>query len=290
MTTPVPLDPEYIAARRILLNALSALANHGDAFIVVGAQAIYLHTGSADLDQTVAPYTTDGDLAVNPSLLGDDPVLEAAMTQAGFHLSPQPGGHIEPGIWIAQATIGDVPYDVPVDLIVPEGVATGGGRRGARLGTHGKRAARRAVGLEAALVDNVPISISALEPDDDRVITPRVAGTAALFVAKAHKLHDRAAAPTRDRLSDKDASDVFRLMLATQPTQVGQRLRELAEDSIAGEVTGAALPMLSDLFGRRGGLGVSMATRALQLAVPAARVEAVCTAYMRELLRVTGVS
>ncbi|MEY2435955.1 MAG: hypothetical protein QOF97_791 [Acidimicrobiaceae bacterium] len=290
MTTPAPLDPEYIAARRVLLNALSALANHGDAFIVVGAQAIYLHTGSADLDQTVAPYTTDGDLAVNPSLLGDDPVLEAAMTQAGFHLSPQPGGHIEPGIWIAQATIGDVPYEVPVDLIVPEGVATGGGRRGARLGTHGKRAARRAVGLEAALVDNVPISISALEPDDDRVITARVAGTAALFVAKAHKLHDRATAPTRDRLSDKDASDVFRLMLATQPAQVGQRLSELAEDSIAGEVTAAALPMLSEVFGRRGGLGVSMATRALQLAVPAARVEAVCTSYMREVLRVTEVS
>lgn len=288
MSNTAPLDPEYIAARRILLNALGALANHGDAFIVVGAQAIYLHTGSTDLDQTVAPYTTDGDLAVNPSLLGDDPVLEGAMTRVGFHLSSQPGGHIEPGIWIAQATIDDVPYDVPVDLIVPEGVATGGGRRGARLGAHGKRAARRAVGLEAALVDNVPMSIRALEPDDDRVITARVAGTAALFVAKAHKLHDRAASPARDRLSDKDASDVFRLMLATQPAQVGHRLGELAEDSIAGDVTSAALPMLSDLFGRRGGLGVSMTTRALQLAVPAARVETVCTAYMRDLLRVTG--
>lgn len=288
MSTSAHLDPEYIAARRILLNALDALANHGDAFIVVGAQAIYLHTGRAELDQTVAPYTTDGDLAVNPSLLGDDPVLEAAMTQAGFHLSPQPDGHIEPGIWIAQATIDDVAYDVPVDLIVPEGVATGGGRRGARLGAHGKRAARRAVGLEAALVDNAPISISALEPDDDRSITARVAGTAALFVAKAHKLHDRAASPTRDRLSDKDASDVFRLMLATKPTTVGGRLSELAADPVAGLVTRDALRMLSDLFGRRDSLGVAMATRALRIAMPAARVETICTAYMRDLMKATG--
>lgn len=68
-----PVDPRYIAARRVLLNALEALAPHGAAFIVVGAQAIYLHTGAADLDLTVAPFTTDGDLVVNPGLLGDDP-------------------------------------------------------------------------------------------------------------------------------------------------------------------------------------------------------------------------
>ncbi len=116
LSAPIPPDPEYVAARRILLNALAALADHGDAFIVVGAQAISLHTGSAELDQTAAPYTTNGDLAVNPSLLGDDPVLETAMTRAGFHLSAQPGGHVEPGIWTAQDKIYDVPYDVPFEL------------------------------------------------------------------------------------------------------------------------------------------------------------------------------
>lgn len=81
MTEPV-VDPRYVAARRILLDALEALAPHGAAFIVVGAQAIYLHTGAAELDRTVAPYTTDGDLIVNPSLLGDDPLLETAMRGA----------------------------------------------------------------------------------------------------------------------------------------------------------------------------------------------------------------
>lgn len=78
MTEPV-IDPRYVAARRILLDAPEALAPNGAAFTVVGAQAIYLHTGAAELDRTVAPYTTDGDLVVNPSLLGDDPLLETAM-------------------------------------------------------------------------------------------------------------------------------------------------------------------------------------------------------------------
>jgi hypothetical protein len=71
---------------------LDALAAHEQAIVIAGAQAIYLQTGAADLDLAISPYTTDGDLVVNPSLLGDDPRLEAA----GFHLSPQDCGHIEP--------------------------------------------------------------------------------------------------------------------------------------------------------------------------------------------------
>lgn len=54
------LDPLYIAARRVLRDALEALAPRGDAVIVVGAQAVYLRTGAGELG--IAPYTTDGDL------------------------------------------------------------------------------------------------------------------------------------------------------------------------------------------------------------------------------------
>lgn len=46
---PDSLDPRYVAARRVLLDALTALAVHLRAIIVVGAQAIYLRTRSADL-------------------------------------------------------------------------------------------------------------------------------------------------------------------------------------------------------------------------------------------------
>ena len=282
------VDPRYVAARRILLDALEALAPHGAAFIVVGAQAIYLHTGAAELDQTVAPYTTDGDLVVNPSLLGDDPLLETAMRGARFDLSPQPGGHVEPGIWVATANVDGESYDVPVDLIVPEAAATGGGRRGARLGPHGKRAARRAVGLEAALVEHTTMTITALEPGDTRSIDAEVAGPAALLVAKAHKLHDRAVSGRVDRLVDKDASDVFRLMQVTDAAEVGDRLRGLTEHELAGEATRAAITYLDDLFGRRGRTGIEMAVRSLRAALPADRVEAICVAYVRELVTLAG--
>jgi hypothetical protein len=57
-------DEAYVAARRVLLDALTVLAPHGDAIILAGAQAVYVRTGAADL--AVAPYTTDGDLVLNP--------------------------------------------------------------------------------------------------------------------------------------------------------------------------------------------------------------------------------
>ena len=38
-------DPRYVVARRVLLDALFALKPHGAAFIVVGAQAVYLDLG-----------------------------------------------------------------------------------------------------------------------------------------------------------------------------------------------------------------------------------------------------
>jgi hypothetical protein len=77
------LDPLYVAARRVLLNALTLLAPHGDAVIVVGAQAVCLRTGEGDVGITIAPYTTDGDLVLNPALLGDEPDLEALMSEPG---------------------------------------------------------------------------------------------------------------------------------------------------------------------------------------------------------------
>jgi hypothetical protein len=37
---------EYIEARRTLLDALDALESHRDSLVLIGAQAVYLHTGS----------------------------------------------------------------------------------------------------------------------------------------------------------------------------------------------------------------------------------------------------
>ena len=47
------MTDEVIMARTGLLDALEALQSHLDALVIVGAQAIYLHTGSIQ----VAPPT-----------------------------------------------------------------------------------------------------------------------------------------------------------------------------------------------------------------------------------------
>jgi hypothetical protein len=246
VSQPHNVDARYVAARRVLLDALIALAPHGDAVILAGAQAIYLHTGTAEL--AIAPYTTDGDLVLNPCLLGDVPELEAGMTAAGFHLQ-QMGGHAEPGIWLAKTSAAGEEIIVPVDLIVPEGTALGRGRRAARLAGHGERAARRAVGVEAALVDNSTMTIAALDPNDKRVLQAKVAGPAALLVAKAHKLHDRVSSGRPARLDDKDAADVVRLMQTTRPDEIAAALDVLAGDEVAGPSTKEALKYIDDLFG-----------------------------------------
>ncbi len=43
----VPPDPLYALARAVLLDVLEALGDQRDAVVLVGAQAIYLHTGGS---------------------------------------------------------------------------------------------------------------------------------------------------------------------------------------------------------------------------------------------------
>jgi thiamine pyrophosphate-dependent acetolactate synthase large subunit-like protein len=53
--------PDLLArARSALLDALDALAEHRRAVVVIGAQAIYLHTGGAAV--ALAEATKDSDL------------------------------------------------------------------------------------------------------------------------------------------------------------------------------------------------------------------------------------
>lgn len=63
-----------VRARSALLDALEALAAQRDAVIVIGAQAIYLQTGSANV--ALAETTKDSDLALDPRRLSDDPLIE----------------------------------------------------------------------------------------------------------------------------------------------------------------------------------------------------------------------
>lgn len=236
-------DFEVVLARRTLLDALVALDAHRESIILVGAQAIYLHTGRADV--ALAEYTTDGDLAVDPRELGADPLIESAMRDAGFDLDPADDS---PGTWIAS-------NGVQIDLIVPEMLA-GRGRRSAKVPPHGHKSMRRSTGLEAVLVDNAPMEIRAFDDNDDRAFTIDVAGPAALLVAKLHKVADRL--DDAGRLSNKDAHDIYRLLVAVETKVLAVRLRELLGDQLCGHAVERSMEYLGDLFaagaGARGAL------------------------------------
>lgn len=271
------LDPAYVAARRVLLDAVQALAAHRDAIVLVGAQAIYLHTGAADV--AVAPLTTDADLALDPARLADRPELEAMMTNAGFHRDPRAAGS-----WTTTTVINGQLMTVPVDLMVPATAApAGSGRRSVNLPGHDPMAARQAAGLEAALIDNDTMRIGALEDSDTRAFDIRVAGRTALLIAKLHKIAERVTAGRQHRISPKDAADVYRLMLATPTDTAITSLRVLLGDDRSAAATRYALPQLTELFGARLRQGVQLAVQALDPAVPKARVEAVCAAFVRDI-------
>jgi len=171
------------------------------------------------------------------------------MTEAGFHRSVRDA---QPGSWIS-------PDGVPVDLMLPDSMAGEGGRRGARIPPHSKHAARRAVGLEAAVVDNRSMSVRSLDPEDDREYEARVATPAALIVAKLHKLGERQG--MRDRLLDKDAHDLYRLLVAIPTQELAEGLARLKADPLAGDVTADALELLRELFAGTDASGSLMAGR-----------------------------
>ncbi len=266
-------DDLLVRVRSVLLDALIALDAHSDSVVVIGAQAIYLHTGSATV--AVAEATKDSDLGIDLRTLGDDPLIEEAMTRAGFHHDPLAD---QPGSWLS-------PDGIPVDLMVPAAIA-GKGRRSVEAPPHDKRALRRAVGLEAAVVDNAVMTIRALAADDDRVIESRVAGPAALLVAKLHKLGERQGTP--DRLVDKDGYDVYRLLVAIATDELAAALVRLLADELAGDVTLAALDFLAQLFGNADSTGSVMAGRAEELVGDPAVVAAACAALAGDLLAALG--
>ncbi|MDO8152289.1 GSU2403 family nucleotidyltransferase fold protein [Isoptericola sp. b408] len=219
-----------VRSRSALLDAAEALGTQRGSVIVIGAQAVYLHTGS--LRVALAEATKDSDVVLDPRLLHEDPLIEDAMKEAGFVPTDQPGS------WVTSD-------GVLVDLMVPEALAGSGGRPGARIPPHGNRAARRAVGLEAALVDNHLMSVSALAADDPREVTLKVAGPAALMVAKMHKIAERLGGP---RSSDKDAHDVYRLFRQFETDELTDPFTRLLADDVSAEVTELALQHVGSLL------------------------------------------
>ena len=269
------MDELYVVARSVLLDALEALGLHRDAIVVVGAQAVYLRVGEGDL--VVAPYTTDGDLALDPSLLAEIPPIEEALTGADFI----PGGRDAVGVWFMRREVASAPeVQVQVDLLVPEAVSPGKGRRAARLRGHEATAARIVRGLEGTLVDQDILPIGALDPADARVLNVKVAGPAGLLIAKLYKIDERKGT---SRANDKDALDVFRLLRGISTEELAGRMRRILSDPRSAEAGQRGFRLLQALFGR-GGEGAEMAARAIAGVMDAAEVRLACELLVADLL------
>ena len=178
------------------------------------------------------------------------------------------------------------PDGIPIDLMVPETLA-GAGSRGARLGLHGNRAARRATGLEGALVNRERMEITALDPGVERSSAMLVAGPAALLVAKVHKIAERTG--TRDRVRDKDALDVLRLLQAIDTPTFAAGLAQLASHEMSARVTAEAVSQLAPLFGNPDSVGVTMAIRAARAGTEADMIAASFGALVSDLLTASTV-
>ena len=121
------------------------------------------------------------------------------------------------------------------------------------------------------------MTVAALDPEDPRQADVAVAGPAALLVAKLHKLAERRDTPAR--LIDKDAHDIYRLLVATDTGDVARKLSFLCHDDLAGTASRVALGYLRDLFGAGpGSLGAVMAGRAEELVGDPATVSAAVAA------------
>ncbi|MEQ6326399.1 hypothetical protein ABDZ15_19425 [Mycobacterium canetti] len=259
-----------------MLDALAALDKQRNAVVVVGAQAIYLRSGQAII--AIAETTKDGDLAVDPRELPREPLLEEAMKAADFY----PNLNGQPGAWLNRDGIA-------VDLMVPDALSEGGkSHRGARIPSHSNRATRRTVGLEAAVIDNNVMPISALDPVDGRTFNARVAGPAALLIAKVHKIYERLDQP--DRLNDKDAHDVYRLLVATTDmAALAATFERLLSDPVSKVVTQQAIEWLRTLFADGpAALGSIMAGRAEEGVGEPDVVSAAVAALAADVVAVVG--
>lgn len=221
-----------IEARTGLLDVLDALDSQRKSVVLVGAQAIYLHT--SNFKSPVAEFTKDADLAFLPELLSSSPLIEEALTEAGFVCDPKG----QPGRWISLRGI-------PVDFMVPEKLV-GHTKRSAGIAPHAKNTARNTRGIEGCLVDNQIQKIVSHDPKDTRTFEILVAGPSALLIAKIIKISERL--DGKRPLEDKDAHDIYRLLAAIPADTFVSGLTILKSNELSQEITRIGLAQLGETF------------------------------------------
>lgn len=240
------VHPSLVSSRVSLCRSLDALSAHRDALTIIGAHAVHEQTKHLELESTT---TSDGDLAMTPALVGDDPTIESSMRSAGFTplmeiaaarpddpVAQRWGGR--PGLWALD--IGPRGPVGEVDIMVPESIA-GRGRRSVRaLSVHGKNATGRVPGLELAVLERDAMVIENFA--DGTVREAYVARPSGILCAKAYKITDRQDAVSRGRAHrgesiQKDATDLWRCMEVSTPAEVRREFeRHLADEQSADAV------------------------------------------------------
>jgi hypothetical protein len=208
-----------------LIATIRALEAFQDAITIVGAHAVHAWAQEA-WGNFEMQATRDADVVLNPVFVTAEPKLLEVM--ASIRMTPALIDR--PGIYgYADESTLPLGERSTVDLIVPEAYAGAGRRAGRIVGQ--KNATGRATGLELAIWDRHPQQVTAIDDTSDQV-NAWVAGPAALLVAKAHKVHERAAqAATRPhRLRAKDSGDVALLMMVSRPDDVARVMAERSDE------------------------------------------------------------
>ncbi|MFJ3826046.1 hypothetical protein [Streptomyces nodosus] len=280
---PAGVDEDELnhAAREALLDALTALQDHREALTIVGAQAVYLRTQDAAIRS--AAYTADGDISIDPQVLGDEPLIQEAMRAAGFALRDN-----QSGLWERPQQVGALTVPVEVDLLVPHQLAPRPNtKRRTELPPHDSWATKKVAGLEVAAVDRSLMTVTSLTPGDPRRVDAYVAGPAALLVAKAIKLDERIrdADKRPNRLSNKDAGDVYRIMTTVPAADVAAAFTTLRNDPRVGDIARQGFELLRTLFGGAATPGTDLAVQALAGDIPEARIRVLAPAFVASLNR-----
>lgn len=221
-------DARYGAerSRRLLITTILALGDHADAVTVVGAHAVHVWVqkkwGPIDMEST-----RDGDLAINPVLIAEDPKIMELLADIGL----EPARPERPGIYGLVNERGlSWEQRTTVDLLVPEAYAGSKGRSARIAGQ--QSATTRAYGLELAIHDRTVTTITTVDGEPELSVDVHVAGPAALLIAKAHKVSERLTDVDRrpDRLRPKDSGDIALLMMVIDGAVMAETMMKHAAE------------------------------------------------------------
>ena len=223
-----------VAARSALLDALEALKEHINAVIVVGAQAVYLHTGAAPV--ALAEATKDCDLALDTRELAPEPLLEDAMRAARLYLDLRPTNQLP-----AQAA------GIPVDLIrSPE--AIGDAETVTPRGAHSATRERRGELLGWRRRSSTTLPSKCMHLPSTTLVYTKLTLLAQLHCLSPNCTSSGNMQDDPRGLVDKDAHDVYRLLVAVPTDRLASKLVMLRNDDLAGSVTNQALTYFAVLF------------------------------------------